>query len=172
MAAIFVASPAKLFAGEPGDSSALIERCGIEEERNRTGNALVYGETITKKAKVDKTVKRLKQVTYLTGHKFESPRIEFQNDNSFGISSLVLGFGKHGAISKCSDAPSDYLRVVVCQSALTGMGVGSGEYGVLDCDRAAKPFFGHDFCIIGFSPNFDLISGGLAQSINGRDKCE
>lgn len=155
-----------------GEEADLFARCGVEESRNRSGDIVVFSKLEAKQTIVDKATKNLSRVQFISGHAYETPMIKFQNNNKFGVSALALGFSESGTIKKCSRNPKDYQAVFLCKSAIAGLGVGSGEYGSLDCRTEAKSWRGHDFCIIGFSPSFDVVSGGLVESMESLGMCD
>lgn len=177
VANLIVATVMSMFIVEYSNAGAeskyeQLTRCNITAEQNRTGRAVFFNRSEKKSTVVEKTVNKLSRIQFDIGHNFSKPRVSFQNDNKFGISALALGFAPVNSAVNCAKNPKDYEAVFLCRSIVPGLGVAAGEYGSLDCNDAAKEVEGYEFCVIGFTPDFSLADGGLAEAMNRLGMCD
>lgn len=105
------------------------------------------------------------------GFSYQQPRIEFKNNNKFGISALGIGVTDRD-MTDCSANPNEYKSTYLCKSTIPDAGVGAGQTGVLDCEPRIRSDKWHGYCIIGFAPEFNSIDGGLAEAMNKLGLCE
>lgn len=154
------------------DNSDLLKRCDITAKQNLTGSVTIYSKLMSKQTIVDKTVRNLKNVDFRFGHAHTNPWISFKNDNRHGVYAVALGFYPQDTKSDCSRDPKDYQAVLFCRGLVPGIGVGAGESGRLECSMKAKAATEHDFCIIGFTPEFESAGSGLANTMDALGMCE
>ena len=83
--------------------------------------------------------------------------IEFQNNNSFGLSGVVIGFlnGKN-----CTSNKNDYEVTTYC-ARNSKVGISAGSYGILPCGSVPPDAARLGFCIIGYSPIYDQFNDEL-----------
>lgn len=154
------------------DLSGPLRRCDITAEQNKTGSVVIYSKAVKKKTIVENTVAKLNDVDFRFGHAYTNPWVSFKNGNKYGVYALALGFFEQGTLSKCSRNPKDYQAVLFCRGLLPGIGVGAGESGRLECSMKAKAATEHDFCIIGFTPEFESTDAGLANAMDVLGMCD
>lgn len=154
------------------DFSDLLSRCDITAKQNQTGSVAIYSKAVKKKTIVDKTVQNLKDVDFRFGHVHTNPWISFKNNNKYGVYAVALGFYPQDTKSECSRDPKDYQAVLFCRGLVPGIGVGPGETGRLECSMKAKAATEHDFCIIGFTPEFESTGAGLAKVMDSLGMCD
>jgi hypothetical protein len=83
--------------------------------------------------------------------------IEFQNNNTFGLSGVVVGFSKG---KYCTSNQNDYEVTTYC-ARNTKVGVSPGSYGILPCGNVPSDAARLGFCIIGYSPIYDQFNDDL-----------
>lgn len=153
-------------------SQSRLERCGISAEQDRSGKVVFFNKGKSKNTIVEKTLQNFSRIEFRVGHKYEKPGVALQNNNKFGVSAVALGFTENGTIQSCSSDPKKYDAVFLCRSIVPGVGIGAGEYGLLDCNVTAKAGSGRDFCIIGFTPEFESAGLGLAVAMDSLGMCD
>lgn len=151
-------------------NKTLVERCGIEEGKNTTGDLVILSRSPSRLTIMEKTIDRLVDVKLVMGYSYQQPRIQFKNKNKFGISALGIGV-VDGDMPDCSLSPRDYKSTYLCKSTVPGVGVAAGETGVLDCDPRLRSDKWSGYCIIGFAPDFNSVGGGLAEAMNNLRLC-
>lgn len=151
--------------------NTLPQRCGIEEGRNNSGDIVILSKSPTRTSIVEKTIDKLADVHMVRGFSYQQPRIEFKNQNKFGISALGIGV-VDGDMPDCSFSPRDYKSTYLCKSTIPGVGVPAGETGVLDCEPQLRSDKWSGYCIIGFAPDFNSVSGGLAEAMDKLGLCK
>lgn len=154
------------------EKSNLLERCDITAKQNQTGSVTIYSKLMAKKTIVDKTVRNLKDIDFRFGHAHTNPWISFKNNNKYGVYAVALGFYLQDTKRTCSRDPKDYQAILFCRGLVPGIGVGAGESGRLECSMKAKAATEHDFCIIGFTPEFESAGAGLAKAMDALGMCE
>lgn len=159
-------------AADGSSREELLVRCDITAKQDLTGRPAFFNKTGAKNTIVEKTISNLKQVDFRFGHAYKNPSISFKNGNKFGIYALALGFSPYDTIKSCSPNPNDYQAVFICRGAVPGIGVGANENGSLDCSLNAKAATEHDFCIIGFTPEFESAGAGLAKAMDSLGMCQ
>lgn len=177
ISAILMLLPFAAYADSPTsetaiDTNNLLERCEITAKQNISGRPTFYNKAGVKGTIVETAVRNLKNVDFRFGHTYAQPSVSFENGNKFGIYALALGFFPFDTIKKCSSNPQDYEAVFICRGVVPGVGVGAGESGSLDCSMNAKAATEHDFCIIGFTPEFESTGAGLAKAMDALGMCE
>lgn len=160
------------FALASSGQEELLNRCDITAKQDQTGSVAIYSKAVKKKTIVEKTVRNLTDVEFRFGHAHTNPWISFKNGNKYGVYALALGFFEQGSMNKCSPNPKDYQAVLFCRGLVPGIGVGAGEPGRLECSMKAKAATEHDFCIIGFTPEFESTGAGLAKAMDDLGMCE
>lgn len=150
----------------------LLMRCDITAKQDLTGSVVIYSKAKSKQTIVEKTIRNLNDVEFRFGHAHTNPWIAFKNGNKYGVYALALGFFEQGSMKKCSPNPKDYQAVLFCRGLVPGIGVGAGETGRLECSMKAKAATEHDFCIIGFTPEFESTGAGLAKAMDSLGMCE
>ena len=83
--------------------------------------------------------------------------IELQNNNSFGLSGVFVGFLKG---KTCSTNQNDYEVTTYC-GRNTKSGISPGSYGKLQCGRVPSDAARLGFCVIGYSPIYDQFNDDL-----------
>lgn len=162
-------------AAQAADDSAhetLLKRCDISAKQDLTGSVAIYSKAVSKQTIVDRTVRNLKDIDFRFGHAHTNPWISFKNDNKYGVYAVALGFYPQDTKRTCSRKPKDYQAVLFCRGLVPGIGVGAGESGRLECSMKAKAATEHDFCIIGFTPEFESAGTGLAKAMDALGMCE
>lgn len=159
-------------SSSPTDTKkTLAERCGIQEGKNTTGDLVILSRSPSKLTIVEKTIDKLVDVELVMGKSYQQPRIQFKNQNNFGISALGIGV-VDADMPDCSFSPRDYKSTYLCKSTIPGVGVPAGETGLLDCEPRLRSDKWSGYCIIGFAPDFNSVGGGLAEAMNKLRLCE
>lgn len=164
-------SPIAAYGASDFLDKTLPQRCGIKESRNNSGDIVILSRSSTRTSIVEKTIDKLANVHMVRGFSYQQPRIEFKNNNKFGISALGIGV-TNGAMKDCSANPNEYKSTYLCKSMLPGVGVGSGETGALDCEPRLREDKWSGYCIIGFAPDFNAVGGGLAEAMDKLKLCD
>jgi hypothetical protein len=107
----------------------------------------------TKSREVSKIIDNVKKANYDRA----SNSISFQNNNSFGISTLMIGFTK-GKV--CSTSKSDYDYTTYCGGSNSKSGVSTVSFGRLSCGTLPSEVSKLGMCVLGFSPTYDRFDGG------------
>lgn len=163
--------PVMVISGPTTATKTLAERCGIEEAKNTTGDLVILSRSSSKLTIVEKTIDKLVDVELVMGKSYQQPRIQFKNQNKFGISALGIGV-VDGDMPDCSSSPRDYKSTYLCKSTIPGVGVPAGETGVLDCEPRLRSDKWSGYCIIGFAPDFNAVGGGLAEAMDKLKLCD
>lgn len=163
---------AAALAADDSAREELLKRCDITAKQDQTGSVTVYSKVKAKKTIVEKTVSNLKNVDLEFGHTHTNPWISFKNNNKYGVYAVALGFYPQDTKRTCSRDPKDYQAVLFCRGLVPGIGVGAGEAGRLECSMKAKAATEHDFCIIGFTPEFESAGAGLAKAMDALGMCD
>ena len=172
MLASVLISCAVVQAADDSVQEKLLTRCDITAKQNLTGSVTIYSKLMAKQTIVDKTVKNLKDVDFRFGHAHTNPWISFKNNNKYGVYAVALGFYPQDTKRACSRDPKDYQAVLFCRGLVPGIGVGAGESGRLECSMKAKAATEHDFCVIGFTPEFESAGAGLAKAMDALGMCD
>lgn len=83
--------------------------------------------------------------------------IEFQNNNNFGISGVMIGFTN---AKQCPSKLEDYDLTSYCSNYTTESGINSSSYGKIRCNLP-KASTGKGFCILGYSPTYNKFDDSL-----------
>ena len=167
----FICCPTAAFSDSPESKKTLEQRCGIKEGKNTSGDIVFLNRDPSLMSIVEKTIDKLADVNMVRGFSYQNPRIEFKNNNKFGISALGIGV-MDGQKNDCSANPNKYKSTYLCKSVIPGVGVASGETGILDCEPRLRSDQWSEYCIIGFAPDFNSVGGGLAESMDKLGLCE
>ncbi len=98
--------------------------------------------------------------------------IEFQNNNSFGISGVLIGFTQS---NHCHDDPEKYEYTTLCANSDTKDGVSSVSFGRLPCNEVPRAAKTMGFCSIGYSPvygRFTTDSHSLVEFMESQALCK
>ena len=163
--------PVKATSASAEDKGTLVQRCGIKEGKNTSGDIVILSRSPTRTSIVEKTIEKLADVHIVRGFSYQQPRIEFKNNNKFGISALGIGVTDRD-MADCSANPIEYKSTYLCKSMIPGVGVGPGKRGVLECEPRLREDQWSNYCIIGFAPDFNSVGGGLAEAMDELKLCD
>lgn len=140
-----------------GNDKSLKEKTNREKKCNLDADAYKYhhffSTIVSNKPSTQVIISNIKRPKYNQ----QERNIEFQNNNSFGLSGVFIGFlsGKN-----CSSNKNDYEVTTYC-TRNTKEGVSAGSYGKLPCGSVPSDAARLGFCVIGYSPIYDQFNDDL-----------
>jgi len=140
-----------------GNDKSTKEKEKREKKCDLEGDAYKYHHffaiTANNKPSTQITLSNIKRPKYNQ----QANTIEFQNNNSFGLSGVVIGFlnGKN-----CTSNKNDYEVTTYC-ARNSKVGISAGSYGILPCGSVPPDAARLGFCIIGYSPIYDQFNDDL-----------
>jgi hypothetical protein len=111
--------------------------------------------------------KNVSVISNLKNRKIEINGIEFQNNNHFGISGVMIGFTNS---KQCPSKLEDYDLTSYCSNYTTESGVNRTSYGKIQCNFP-KASIGKGFCILGYSPTYDKFNDSLLEFAENNGLC-
>lgn len=159
----------KVVNPEEAKRTALIKKCGISEQ----GDKKIHGFMVDIFPAVADAVSKLKsqKLSRGTGYNRGTTYISFQNNNSFPISGVMIGFGLNKELKNCSWKANDYKATFICNYSRNTDGVSATTYGSIPCPQDIDHFYKDNYCIIGIVPAFDPQTQGLASAMDRMGLC-
>lgn len=112
-----------------------------------------FSITVKERPSTQITISNIKRPKYNQ----QDRTIEFQNNNNFGLSGVLVGFTKN---KNCTSNQNDYEVTTYC-ARNTKVGISPGSYGILPCGSVPSDAARLGFCIIGYSPIYDQFNDDL-----------
>jgi hypothetical protein len=140
-----------------GDDKFLKEKVKREKKCDLDADAYKYHHFFAiianSKPSTQITISNIKRPKYNQ----QANTIEFQNNNSFGLSGVFIGFlnGKN-----CTSNKNDYEVTTYCSRG-TKEGISPGSYGKLPCGSVPSDAARLGFCVLGYSPIYDQFNDDL-----------
>ena len=140
-----------------GDDKFSKEKAKREKKCNLDADAYKYHQffaiTTNNKPSTQIIISNIKRPKYNQQEK----TIELQNNNSFGLSAVFIGFGNG---KTCTSNMNDYEVTTSCGRS-TKEGISPGSYGILPCGYIPSDAGRLGFCILGYSPIYDQFNDDL-----------
>jgi hypothetical protein len=95
-------------------------------------------------------------------------QLSLQNNNSFGISYLQIGFIKG---KTCPSRISDFESTIACSTNSTNTGVQQKSFGTLACTGATNKDKNLPFCLTSYSPRYDQFNDQLLDFMEYHGYC-
>ncbi len=156
----YESSPSEVRASKLKDQR--YKKCGISSDHYKSHFFYTnFNASIKDAVRINKVIENLKN------RKIELNGIEFQNNNNFGISGVLLGFTNS---KTCLPKLEDYDLTFYCMSYTTKNGVNRTSFGKIQCNLP-RASIGKGFCILGYSPTYDQFDDSLLEFSENNGMC-
>ena len=149
-------------SSSPADDAAYkaknkrLEKCGLKQDSYKAH--FFFTNFSSYSAQTAPFISNIKRVDY---NKTRNT-VEFQNNNTIGISGLMMGFTK---AKQCTSDKNNYEVITYCQLGNYGTesGVSPSSYGKMTCGSVPADAGSLGSCVVGFSPTYNQFDDSLLE---------